>query len=75
MYPAKSRLIRLIPDVTFHIRRTVSQHKIQRVLLQFPFNKTERTLVTGIYRIMDIASKEILEEALNSYTPFLSCHP
>ena len=52
MYPAKSRLIRLIPDVTFHIRRTVTQYKIQRVLLQFPLNKTERTLVTGIYRII-----------------------
>ena len=52
MHPAKSRLIRLIPDITFHIRRTIPQHKIQRILLQLPFNKTERTLIIGIYRII-----------------------
>ena len=52
MFSAKSRLVCLVTDVTFHVGGTVSQNKVEGVLLQFTFYKAEWAFVIGVYGII-----------------------
>ena len=52
MFSAKSRLVCLVTDVTFHVGGTVSQNKVEGVLLQFPLYEAEWAFVIGVYGII-----------------------
>lgn len=52
MFPAESGFVCLITDITFHIRRTVSENEIKGVLLQFPFDEAEWAFIVGVYGIV-----------------------
>lgn len=52
MFPAESGLVCLVADIAFHIRRTVAENEIKRVLLQFPFDEAERAFIVGVYGVV-----------------------
>ena len=52
MFSAKACFVCLITDITFHVRRAVSENEVEGVLLQFTFYKAEWTFVIGVYGII-----------------------
>ena len=52
MYFAETGFISLVTNVTFHIRRTVTKHEIQRILFQFTLNETKGAFIIGIYCVI-----------------------